>query len=183
MSTVSGGDRGDSVTRFHHGLEGSDVGDRSGDRLDVGEIGVEDLLGQINANGFDGIEVVATLVVPLPRQTFRIPTVEIAVTSTPDHWGNHVLARNHWEAGTVVRPALVNGVQHALGSLVGWGAHRLSLVTPVQSHSDGAMRASAAVSNGRTLTLPCAETVAVHQSGRTGNDARGNVRRVTTWSQ
>ncbi len=180
MSTVSGRDRRDSVARFHHGLEGSDVGDRSRNRLDVGKIGVEDLLGQIDANGFDGVEIVATLVVPLPGQALRIPAVKIAVTCTPDHRGDHIFTRDHWEARAIVRSTLINGVQHALCSFMGWGAHGFLVITPVQSHSDGSMCTSAAVSNGHTLTLPYAETVGVHQGGRTRNDARGNIRCITT---
>ena len=55
-----------------------------------------------NTNLLDGVEVVASLVVPLTRQTFGVPAVQIRIAGLANKWAEDVLARDHRQAVAVV---------------------------------------------------------------------------------
>ncbi len=75
MASVRSGNRCDGVSRFGQRFEGSDVGNRPGNRLYVYKIAIEHSLGRTDTQRLDGIKIITPLVVPLSRQALRISAV------------------------------------------------------------------------------------------------------------
>ena len=55
----------------------------------------EHLLSKVDPERFDGVEIIATLVVSLPGKSFGVPSVQITSNDVPYGRGNDVLRGNH----------------------------------------------------------------------------------------
>ena len=95
VSPISCGNGCYLVARLGQRLQRTYVGVCARGRLYVREPAVEDPLGAIYPYLLDRIEVIAPLVVPLPRESLCISSMEVGVACPPDHRAEDVLACYH----------------------------------------------------------------------------------------
>jgi hypothetical protein len=80
-----------AVTRFGEGGEHAEVGQNPANGSHIGELGVKQGFGKLDAEEFDLVDVLATCVHALSRPSFGIPIAEIHGESFADRRRVNVL--------------------------------------------------------------------------------------------
>lgn len=115
MGTLGEGAGGDRVAGVGEREEDGHVGDGPGDGPDVGEVGVEHLLSELDGFELHLVDVDVPLVVALAGEPLGVPVGEVGDEHLLGEGAHEVLGRNHGDA--LLEPLVVG--HHLLSDELG----------------------------------------------------------------
>ena len=130
VTAVGQGQAHDLVTRLGQGGEHCCVGLRTGVRLDVGELGAEELLGAGNGQVLDDVDVLAATVVAAARVALRVLVGEHGALCLQHGARHEVLRGNHFKGVALTGDFAADGLEDLRVEL----AHLLVTHIIISSH-------------------------------------------------
>jgi hypothetical protein len=110
VAAVRQGEAHHRVARLQERVVDGGVGLRAGMRLDVGVVGAEDLLGPVDRELLDDVDVLAAAVVALPGVALGVLVGQHAPLALEDRLWDEVLRGDHLERALLALELVLDGV-------------------------------------------------------------------------